>query len=171
MFIHDVIKVQFVNIGYLPNRPYHLISDKEMFDAFIWNEESFFGDYYPCPGDSLVEQYNTLKTAIQNLIQIHLEDPLTPVPNWVYSYMLLQTITYESSLEDIYYIYDLLGLDSSQGLPKFDEEVAAECYRASEEWLKRLPSKQTERPPTMFGEPHIVKSLRLQQANVLIDGE
>src|SRR5574343_441788 len=35
MFIHDIIKMEYVRQGYLPNFPYHLISDQEMFDAFI----------------------------------------------------------------------------------------------------------------------------------------
>ena len=30
-------------------------------------------------------------------------------------------------------------------------------------------SKPDRRPPTIFGEPHVVKSLRLDQANVLLE--
>ena len=36
-FIHNNIKIKYVNLGYLPNWPYHLISDEEMFDAFMSN--------------------------------------------------------------------------------------------------------------------------------------
>ena len=65
--IHDIIKIKYINLGYLPNYPYHMISDREMFDAFIdlsSNEDSsdssnlenvststphFFEDYYSNP--------------------------------------------------------------------------------------------------------------------------
>ena len=33
--VHDLIKMKYVNEGYLPNWPYHLISDDEMCDAFM----------------------------------------------------------------------------------------------------------------------------------------
>ena len=35
MLVHDLIKIKLVRAGYLPNYPYHLISDKEMCEAFI----------------------------------------------------------------------------------------------------------------------------------------
>ena len=34
-FIHDIIKIKYSKLGYLPSYPYNLISDKEMFQAFI----------------------------------------------------------------------------------------------------------------------------------------
>ena len=34
-FVHDVIKIKYAREGYLPDLPYHLISDEEMCDAFI----------------------------------------------------------------------------------------------------------------------------------------
>ena len=35
MFTHDVIKQMYTLEGYLPNYPPHLISDEEMFEAFL----------------------------------------------------------------------------------------------------------------------------------------
>ena len=35
MFIHDLIKIKYIREGYLPNYPYHMISDEEVFNAFI----------------------------------------------------------------------------------------------------------------------------------------
>ena len=35
MLIHDVIKIRMIDLGYLPDYPYHLISDFEMCNAFI----------------------------------------------------------------------------------------------------------------------------------------
>ena len=170
MFIHDVIKIQYVNIGYLPNRPYALISDKEMFEAFLKGDECFFSDFYPCPAESMQEKYDALKTCIQEKIAAYLENPTeVEIPSWVYSYMLMTTITYESENAEISYLYDLLNMETPTGLPDFNEEVATRCYEESEQWLKRIPSVHIDRPPTMFGEPHVIKSLRLQEANVLID--
>lgn len=40
MMLHDQIKIEYVRQGYLPNYPYHLISDKEMFDAFLMYQAS-----------------------------------------------------------------------------------------------------------------------------------
>lgn len=37
--IHDLIKIRYVNEGYLPNWPYHMIADDEMCDAFIRLEQ------------------------------------------------------------------------------------------------------------------------------------
>ena len=64
--IHDIIKIKYTRLGYLPNYPYHLISDEEMFNAFInfngeddsssgsssgssSSVERFFNDNYPNP--------------------------------------------------------------------------------------------------------------------------
>ena len=60
--LHDIIKIKYTRLGYLPNYPYHLISDEEMFNAFIdldsesasgsgspSTEAYFFEDYYPNP--------------------------------------------------------------------------------------------------------------------------
>ncbi len=35
MLTHDIIKIQYSREGYLPDYPYHMISDREMFNAFI----------------------------------------------------------------------------------------------------------------------------------------
>lgn len=149
----------------MPSVPYFLISDREMFDAFL-KEDGFFADYYPCPGPSLQTQYDLLKEYIEARIRIYLADPTLAIPSWIYSYMLISPITFDSAEIDISYLYDLLGLDTTKGLCEFNEEVANLCYQVSEDWLKRLPA-HSDRPPTMFGEPHVIKSLRLNQANAL----
>ena len=43
-FLHNIIKNELSELGYLPNLPYHLISDSEMFDAFIREPESQIRD-------------------------------------------------------------------------------------------------------------------------------
>ena len=61
MLVHDIIKIKYVKLGYIKkNYPYHLISDEEMFNAFIDlgtgfksslidPDVRFFDMYYPNP--------------------------------------------------------------------------------------------------------------------------
>jgi len=170
MFIHDIIKLTYINIGYLPNYPYYLISDKEMFDAFIQEDGSgFFADYYPCPAPEFTEAYTKLKTYIKEQIDAFLDEKITKLPKWIYSYMLMRPITYESDELDIYYLYQLTGVQSTTSLAEFTPKLAQACYETSIDWLRRQPSRYKDRPPTMFGETHVTKSLRLLQANALVD--
>lgn len=169
MFLHDIIKLSYVAIGYLPNNPYYLISDKEMFEAFT-KEDGFFNGIYPCPTELLQDEYEALKEGIFSRIDYHLETGL-PLANWVYSYMLMRPITYSSDEANISYLYDLTGIDPPQTLAEFSPQLALACYKVSKEWIKKLPSKYADRPPTMFGETHVTKSLRLNQANILVDAE
>lgn len=83
--LHDLIKIKYVNEGYLPNTPYHQISDNEMLNAFIRNDNDwefgedgdvvvsvaelpylhgYFIDTYPCPSDDLLEAYAELVSSI-----------------------------------------------------------------------------------------------------------
>ena len=171
MFIHDIIKIRYVNTGYLPNYPYYLISDSEMIEAFL-KENGYFDDFYPCPGEELEEAYNTLRASIEEKLNAFLEDPENnSIPDWVYSYMLMRPITYQSDEEDIYYLYDLTGVNSGDVEPEFTLELAKACYKTSQEWMRKKPSQNKDRPPTMFGETHVTKCLRLKQANILLEVE
>ena len=172
MFIHDTIKIMYVNIGYLPNYPYYLTSDAEMIDAFR-KEDGFFNDYYPCPSEDLEEDYNTLKLAIWEKLDDYLKSGgVIKIPDWVYSYMLMRPITYESDELDIAYLYELTGVDPVVvPLTEFSPELARACLATSIEWMKKRPSQYRDRPPTMFGETHVTKCLRLKQANILIEAE
>jgi hypothetical protein len=69
--------------------------------------------------------------------------------------------TFESSFEDIAYLYKLSNLEQDGPIAVFNAELADYCYYTSSEWLKKVPKNQADRPPTMFGEPHVLKSLRL----------
>ena len=167
MFIHDVIKIRYVNMGYLPGYPYDLISDKEMFDAFL-REDGFFNDFYPCPASDLQSDYDALKEYIVNSINKYLEDGTT-IPDWVYSYMIMRPITFDSDEPDIAYLCELANIESPKAESEFTDEVARMCLNVSKKWIQKLPAKNSDRPPTMFGETHVTKSLRLDQANILTD--
>ena len=169
MFIHDIIKLQYIGLGYLPNNPYHLTSDDEMFDAFL-REGGFFETYYPCPASELQVEYDELKQFIVNKIREFRGGEIDSLPSWIYSYMLEQTITIQSSAEDIKYLNDLGSVLQVTALPEFTKDTANMCYEVSTKWIKKLPSKQAGRPATVFGEPHVIKSLRLSQSDTLSTG-
>ena len=57
--VHDYIKIKYTREGYLPDYPYHMISDDEMIEAFMKSDsdEGFFFDNYYVKDESLKEQY------------------------------------------------------------------------------------------------------------------
>lgn len=165
MFTHDIIKILYTNLGYLPGYPFWLIDDSEMFNAFV-KEEGVFEEFYPCPSQDLSEQYGLLKENIFGFI-VEYQQSGKEIPDWVYSYMLLQPITYQSSLQDIEYLFSLNNMDVEDQEAQFNEDIAKSCYQVSVDWMKKQPWKYKDRVPTMFGEAHVVKSLRLEQANIL----
>lgn len=168
MFIHDTIKRMYSNMGYLPGYPYYLITDDEMFDAFL-KPDGFFSDFYPCPCAELEEAYDKLKEYIAEKIRQFREGELDTLPDWIYSYMIMRPITFDSSEDDIAYLTDLAGMNTVLGGPEFTPEVAQKCYEISTKWIQKQPSKYSHRPPTMFGETHVTKCLRLDQANIMIN--
>ena len=114
MFIHDCIKRFYISLGYLPGYPYYLISDKEMFEAFL-KEDGFFNDFYPCPGDSLQAEYDALHDYIVERISAYLAKEEASLPDWIYSYMLMRPITFESSEADIGYLNDMANIEDLNG--------------------------------------------------------
>lgn len=174
--IHDIIKIKYVREGYLPNYPYHMISDEEMCNAFINDSgNDVFHYYYPCLNSSLEDSYNDLVNAIRYHIRQLVSDiEVSPsLPDWVYSYMLGSTIGPRSSVLDRHDLLVMLNLDNIDDI--FTPQAAASCLEVSTNWIKKLStSEQVEyngemistRPPTMFGEPHVIKSLRLQQVDL-----
>lgn len=202
MFIHDVIKIKYVTLGFLPNYPYHLISDSEMFDAFIQYrveigsgevyhyipnlDEGFFAFYYPFRpatddeernpthyypiGESL-RKYDILIRSICKHINDYRTGVSTEIPDWVYSYMLGVTVGPRSDKLDIHDIIAPIGTDNSDD--DFDDKSSIATYNESLYYLSRTlkaseyqgsdESNLPKRPITMFGEPHVIKSLRLKQ--------
>jgi len=179
MFIYDLIKIRYSSSGFLPNTPYHLISDKEMFDAFIHNDMNYFSWNYP---DILKDTdlgsapYLALKRSLlyhvgKAIASIGSEDVYIP-PDWVLSYMLGNVIGKRSDYEDIRDLGVAFGItDTSEG---FTPEIAKYCYYTSKRWLLRSHIGGTAeydgdtietRPPTMFGEPHVIKAIRLNETS------
>lgn len=76
---------------------------------------------------------------------------------WIYSYMLGEVIGPESEDADKHDVFVLLDMDNLYDV--FTVEIAKECLNVSTKWLKK--STETSRPAGCFAEPHVIKSLRL----------
>lgn len=203
IFIHNIIKIRYSQEGYLPNYPYHLISDGEMCDAFLYyptvddldevdpntsiedqlweafqtsERVMYFKDNYPYPfngcerGGKLVAEYRKLVEAINWHIQ-RLKSSVTDeyeLPDWVYSYMLGAVIGPMSDKRDIHDLLVLLGTDNTDD--DFNDWCAQASNRASIFWMSKIPEEtQKHRPPTIFGEPHVIKYLRLREVDLLTE--
>jgi len=186
MFTHDIIKLRYSIEGYLPNYPPHLISDEEMFEAFIplgyfdfepgkdvtmdqimWNQfcsddnPHYFMDNYPMIADNLLAQYKQLVSDIIYHIKMFLLDSSYSVPSWVYSYMLHSAIGPTSNKEDIHDLLVALMCDNIDD--EYDEKACNACYNISCKYIGGLAkSARAYRPATMFGEPHVEKYLRMR---------
>lgn len=164
--IHDTIKIKYAEEGYLPDYPYHLVSDEEMCEAFILNESNYFDDNYPLIAKDLETEYNALKDAILHHIHsfISSKDDNKALPDWVYSYMLGAVISVNSDEKDRHDL--LVFLDSDNIDDIITEKAQRACFQESKEWLRKLSREQASlRPPALFGEPHVVKSLRIKFQN------
>lgn len=167
-FVHDLIKIKYSDEGYLPYYPYHLISDEEMIDAFVKSDVNFFDDNYPCPGDDLVKEYSQLRSFVVTCCDNYLSTG-ADIPDWVYSYMLGVVTGPQSSQKDIHDLLVLLNLDNLYD--EFNLSIYNSLYSVSVKALGQVSVRfrttlLTNRPATMFGEPHIIKYLRLEQVSV-----
>ena len=171
-----------------------MISDKEMFDAFIdlsvdeYENESkipsgvyFFEDTYPDPflvtdvykkldkdGNVVQEinlrgEYKNLRRYIVKVINLYLKYHNTElasnyiIPDWIYTYMLGEVVYNNSDYLDIYDTLALLGDNNIEN--EFTNKSCALCYATSLKYISTLITGI--RPPAVFGEPHVIKQLRL----------
>ena len=189
--LHDVIKITYVREGYLPNYPPHLLSDEEMCEAFLsypknskltddqlWSQfksqtkVTWFQDRYPLIDPSLESEYRDLVMSIRYYIDAFLDsnDDARALPDWVYSYMLGTAISDSSDIEDIHDFLVLMDTDNIND--DYDLRSAQACLGFSRRWLARLPESEREhRVPTMFGEPHVVKCVRVLASPTMYGGD
>lgn len=180
--IHDIIKIKYVQLGFIQkNYPYHLISDEEMFYAFIDlnngftsnlvdPDAHFFDMYYPNPFaenpnyEDYVKIYDNLKSAIVGYINDYLnyresaDADEHKIPDWVYTYMLGEVVYKQSDYLDIQDTLSLLGCSNIDN--EFTTDACIACYNTSKKYISTLTFGM--RPPTIFGEPHVIKYLRLE---------
>lgn len=169
----DLVKIKYSEEGYLPSLPPHLISNEEMCDAFLHNEISYFYMNYPLLEESLNEEYQTLVGSIEYHISnfLKLINP-TPLPNWVYSYMLGVTVNNMSPQADRHYLLSGLHCDVIDDMMTPLSQY--NCYQLSKQYVNKLRADEKKvlvddqwvitRPPTMFGEPHVIKMIRINGA-------
>lgn len=166
--VHDIVKILYSDEGYLPYYPYHMISDEEMIEAFVKSDSCFFNDFYPLPSDTLEAEYNELKSYVTQCCDKYLSGG-TAIPDWVYSYMLGKVIGPLSNQKDVHDLFVLLNLDNLYD--EFNEGIYSSILSVSRKVIgtysaKSRSSEVEYRPATMFGEPHIIKYLRLEQVSV-----
>ena len=162
--IYDIAKINYSREGYLPDYPYHMISDREMFDAFINNDDNYFADNYPCPDERWQDVYDDILTKIRYHIDKYIEDNTYEIPVWVHSYMLGGVIGINSDERDKRDYIQLLGLEPSLN-NEFTDKVYEETYSMSEDVISKLSSSVVEhRPITIFGEPDVIKQLKIYQS-------
>lgn len=147
MFIHDLIKIKLVDEGYLPNIPYHLISDAEMCNAFIDDSQGilrgYFIDNYPAyTSDNInaVYAYQNLILSIycylQLYLQYHKDNIEYKIPDWVYSYMLGSVISVNSDKRDIHDLIFPLGVDNIAD--DFDDACMQACFDESFKRIRQI---------------------------------
>lgn len=85
------------------------------------------------------------------------------IPDWLYSYMLGAVVSPNSDIKDRHDLLVLLDTDN------IDDEIDAvslvKCYNTSKAWLNSISSDRKD-CPTIFGEPHVIKALRLIKLNM-----
>lgn len=104
--------------------------------------------------EGLVHQLDTYKASV---------DDNKVLPNWVYSYMLCSTLTYTSPTLELHDLQSLMNTQKHSDV--FDTVTALNCYECSKVWVSRH-AQRGARCPTIFGEPHVLKYLRLKSAAV-----
>lgn len=131
--------------------------------------ECYFSANYPEP-NKFSSEYDTLVSALYYHINAYFQSTEAreegTIPDWVYSYMNCSVIGPNSSQDDIQYLLYMLNLTNARN--EFTDDVYESCYEISSKWVNKLPpGKKVSRPPSMFGELHVVKSLRI--AGSLVD--
>ena len=174
MFLHDIIKIRYVREGYLPNHPYHMISDDDMFNAFMpETADGFFSYYYPQPDNATLQgRYETLVNSIKYHIAMKKAAPDYTLPAFVYTYMLGAAVGIHSGDKYIHDIITPLGAGNLDD--EYTEQAMFAVYAESKYYLDRVQTDKTVeyngdtvhlRPPTIYGEPHVVKSIRQRQSS------
>ena len=168
LLIHDILKIKYSDEGYLPYYPYHLISDEEMIDAFIFNDDNFFDDMYPSPCESLECEYTELKERIVSECYAFKSGDSDKIPDWVYTYMLGRVVCNQSEQKEVHDLFVLMDKDNVYD--EFSEEIYESIFSISKAALgsasyksKSSATGSIDRPPTMFGESHVIKYLRLHE--------
>lgn len=144
--------------------------DDSWYQDFLDDDRTmFFKDNYPLIGEEISDDYKNLVHKIMEELYNFKNNPDNDrkLPNWIYSYMLGAAIGPESDKLDIHDMISSMGVDNLED--EYNIICAKTCLEYSREWLKRVILNDADkRPPTMFGEPHVLKFLRLEQESLKV---
>jgi hypothetical protein len=79
------------------------------------------------------------------------------IPDWIYTYMLGEVVYQQSEYLDIQDTLTLLKCSNLDN--EFTREACINCYITSIGYISTLSANA--RPATIFGEPHVIKQLRM----------
>lgn len=188
-YILDTVKIHLSEMGYLPNYPYHLISDRELFDCFLQLDESedelkpirsgVFQSFYPlseeAKSDELIySSYLQLANSLRSAFDDYLNEKITDLPNWCYYYLVRSAISDASDVRDKHDLFVLMDEDNLDDI--FTTTIHRICIAISKKVqddarinpVNHVDSPNSDstyivtRPLTPFGDPDIVKYLRIQ---------
>ena len=188
--VNDTVKIKLVRQGYLKNYPPHLLSDEEMVEGFYKYFEDFYYkpmkkeyenpskvDPYPMisarqPGqeDEMITYLDTLydyikKSCDEAITVARKQGEDVIVDDWISSFMLGSAIGPKSDTRDIHDLLVLMNVDNIDDI--FTRLASETCYRISKKWIaKTYLGTENKRPPSVFGELHVIKSLRLDQVSL-----
>ena len=200
--IHDIVKIKYVDEGLLPYWPYHLISDEEMFEAFILSDECAFDIYYPEPSDcceEVIEAHRSLRSFLKTMISEYVINEyyggvygdsdgcictcidrskvkrnsfgfeIDKVPDWVYTYMLGEVIGPESKEHDRHDLFVAMNIDNVYD--EFTDDIYMSILKMSKNQIAKVRESFTgtidsERVPTIYGEPGIIYQLRVEDVSI-----
>lgn len=160
--VHDIIKIKYVDEGYLPYYPYHMISDNEMCDAFLRLEQDknrwgipegpyyYRGNFflmYPLLDIQLNTErddasdnyaYSNLVKAIHYHISRFKERASNreTLPDWVLTYMLGTVISVSNQPIEIHDVIVPLECDNEDD--NFEGTQSVACYKTSKDWIRKV---------------------------------
>ena len=141
-----------------------VIDTAQFDDDFLHGKYScYFCDTYPLIDDSLLNEYKALVFYIRDALRAFTADKTDDhvLPDWIYTYMMGEVVGPLSTKLDIHDLLVLLDMDNKTDT--FTVAAANACYAISIKWLTKLTRNDLkDRPATIFGEPHVIKALRLQ---------
>ena len=169
--------------GFINSDSSHMYDEYDIPDI-LKSLGGYFADNYISPMldeydlDNLSESDSKMIETMSNLveyIQGQLQEAITlsseqgedlVTQDWIYSYMLGMVVGPLSDVRDKHDLLVLMNLDNIDDI--FTPEAAASCYKISSRWIaKTYPNvDDTRRVPTIFGEPHVIKSLRLDDVSM-----
>lgn len=153
------------------------------------SEYSYFKDNYPCLFTNEVVKVRNSDGSYSDLVDEITGEPITwksryydfvkyvsdqldafiassddqkKLPDWIYAYMIGSVVSVNSPQPDIHDLLVMMGIDNLDD--EFLSNCCELCWKVSDWWIRRTPGDVSQlRPPGLFGEPHVIKQLKLSE--------